>query len=109
MDYKNIKDIPQVLNKYQVKAQTLADHRNTTIKALYLDKGQAIPIHQFPLDVTFIVLEGHGEIMIGGEIQKLKPMDVVLCPPNTKMSVQADQTSSLYFLNIKTPGLSTLK
>lgn len=109
MNYKKLKDIPQVLNKYQVLSQVLADHEHATIKALFLEKDQAIPVHQFPLDVTFVILEGHGQIMIGGETRKVESLDVILCPQNTEMSVKADPSSSLYFLNIKTPGLSTLK
>ena len=108
MDYKKLNDIPREFNKYQVLSQILVDHNHATIKALFLEKAQAIPVHQFPFDVTFIVLEGHGEIMIGDEFQKIQPMDVILCPPNTKMSVIADKESTLYFLNIKTPGLMSL-
>jgi len=100
-----MKDINFVLNKYSINARTLVDHDNATIKNLFLNKGERIPDHQVPMDVTFFILEGTGRITIGDETEPVKPNDVVLCPPNTKMSVQADENSTLSFLNIKTPGL----
>lgn len=103
----NIKEIKSVLNKYNVEAKTLVDHENATIKNLFLNPGQAIPDHKVPMDVTFFILEGKGSITIGDETVKVKPYDCLLCPPNTFMSVKADEDSSLSFLNIKTPGLKS--
>ncbi|MDT8337204.1 MAG: cupin domain-containing protein [Candidatus Izemoplasmatales bacterium] len=101
----NIKDIEPVLNKYNVSAKTLVDHDNATIKNLFLNPGQSIPDHKVPMDVTFFILEGTGQITIGEETAKVKPFDCLLCPPNTFMSVKADDDSTLSFMNIKTPGL----
>ena len=109
MKKHNLFDLEQAYNKYQVKGRTLVNHENATIKELFLEKGQDIPKHQFPLDVTFIFLEGTGLISIGDEMEHVKPFDVVLCPPNTVMSVKADEDSTLSFLNIKTPGLKSLE
>ena len=105
MKHVNMNDILPVLNKYNVSAKTLVDHDNATIKNLFLSKGQAIPDHKVPMDVTFFILEGTGSITIGGETVKVRALDCVLCPPNTFMSVKADDDSTLSFLNIKTPGL----
>jgi quercetin dioxygenase-like cupin family protein len=105
MKHVNMKELTPVLNKYNVQAKTLVDHDNATIKNLYLNPGQAIPDHKVPMDVTFFVLEGTGSITIAGETVNVKPYDCLLCPPNTFMSVKADENSSLSFLNIKTPGL----
>ena len=108
--YKNnLYDLEQVSNKYQVLARTLVDHEHATIKELFLEKGQSIPEHSFPLDVTFIILNGSGTIKIGDESEEVQAYDVVLCPKNTVMSVRARKDSTLSFLNIKTPGLKSLK
>jgi len=104
----NMDQMPQELNKYGIKARTLADHQNATIKHLFLEKGGNIPNHQVPVDVTFFILEGSGTITISGEPILVKTHDVVLCPPNEVMSVKADAESILSFLNIKTPGLKSL-
>jgi len=107
MKHVNMKELVSVSNKYNVQAKTLVDHDNATIKNLYLNPGQAIPDHKVPMDVTFFILEGTGTITIAGETAKVKPYDCLLCPPNTFMSVKADEDSPLSFLNIKTPGLKS--
>lgn len=107
MKHLNMNEIEAVLNKYNVAAKTLVDHDNATIKNLFLNEGQAIPDHKVPMDVTFIILEGTGTITIGGETVNVKPFDCLLCPPDTFMSVKADDNSILSFLNIKTPGLKS--
>ena len=58
-----------------------------------------------PVDVTFFILEGTGKITIGDKIYPVKPQDIVLCPIEVGMSVQADKDSILSFINIKTPGI----
>lgn len=109
MNKNNISELNQIRNKYNILARTLVDHEHATIKQLYLEAGQTIPEHQVPLDVTFIILNGSGTIRIGEEQEEIKAYDVILCPKNTKMSVQAAKNSELSFLNIKTPGIQSLK
>jgi quercetin dioxygenase-like cupin family protein len=75
-----------------------------TMKNLILKPEESIPLHQVPVDVTFFVLEGTGSITIGDETFLVRPYDIVLCPVNTPMSIQAT-TEGLSFLNIKTPGI----
>lgn len=105
MKHFKLNDLEAVLNKYNVSAKTLVNHDHATIKNLYLNPGQTIPDHKVPMDVTFFILEGKGQITIAGESVEVNPFDCVLCPPNTFMSVKADKDCSLSFLNIKTPGL----
>lgn len=105
MKHFNISELEAVSNKYQVAAKTIVDHEHATIKNLVLNPGQRIPEHIVPMDVTFFIIEGKGKITIGDETVKVKAQDVVLCPPNTPMSVKACDHSGMSFLNIKTPGL----
>jgi quercetin dioxygenase-like cupin family protein len=109
MSHINLKDIQTEINIRGIKAKTLVDHNNATIKNLILDKGDKIPNHQVPVDVTFFVLQGKGTITIDGVDYHVKPMDTITCPPNTIMSVQADTNQDLSFLNIKTPGFKPKK
>ena len=89
--------ISQILSKLNIK--------NATIKNLLLNPGDAIPIHYMPVDVTFFILEGTGKITIADTTFSVKPQDIVICPINVAMSVKADDSSALSFLNIKTPGI----
>lgn len=105
MTHFNLKDLETKINMRGFKAKTIVNHKNTTIKNLLLNPGDAIPIHYMPVDVTFFVLEGTGKITIGDKTYSVKPQDIVICPINVGMSVKADDNSPLSFLNIKTPGI----
>ncbi|MCF7927236.1 MAG: cupin domain-containing protein [Candidatus Izimaplasma sp.] len=105
MTHFNLSDLESAINKRGFQAKTVVNHQHTTIKNLILEPGDVIPPHQVNVDVTFFILEGTGEITIGDDTHyDVKPNDVVLCPPNTPMSVKAN-SDGLVFLNIKTPGI----
>ena len=105
MTHYNLNDLEATINIRGVHAKTVVNHKHTTIKNLILKPGESIDAHQVGVDVTFFVLEGQGTITIGEITYNVIPYDIVLCPPNIPMSIQADQTTGLNFLNIKTPGI----
>lgn len=105
MTHYNLENVKTEINMRGVKAKTIVNHKNATIKNLLLGPGEAIPLHYMPVDVTFFILEGTGEITIGDQSYTVKPHDIVICPINVGMSVKADDNSSLSFINIKTPGI----
>ncbi|MFW5794176.1 MAG: cupin domain-containing protein [Bacillota bacterium] len=107
MKHFNLKDLDYNINKRGVSAATLVDHEHATIKNLFLNPGEKIPPHKVAVNVTFFVLAGNGKITIGEETKSIKTHDIVLCPPNTYMSLTANEDSHLSFLNIKTPGLKS--
>jgi mannose-6-phosphate isomerase-like protein (cupin superfamily) len=102
--YKSLTTIPTEINIRGVLAKTIVNHRHATIKNLILHPDEAIPTHQVGVDVTFFILEGTGTITVGHTVHLVGPNDIVLCPPDTPMSVQA-AGDGLSFLNIKTPGI----
>ena len=109
MRHFNLDDLKTEINIRGIKAKTMVDHKNATIKNLMLGKGESIPNHQVPVDVTFFILEGQGQLSIGETTYQIKANDILTCPPNTIMSVKADDKSSLSFINIKTPGIKVTK
>lgn len=108
MEKTNISKIHGYLNKYQVITKSLVDHEHATIKLISLLPGQTIPKHQVPLDVTFIILKGQGKITIGTQTEPVTANDVILCPPDTVMSLEASRNEGFEFLNIKTPGVKSV-
>ena len=105
---KSLKGIKTELNIRGISSKVIHDTTTITMKNLILGSNEAIPDHQVPVDVTFYVLDGAGEIKISEHVYTVQKDDIVICPPNTVMSVTAYQ-EGLSFLNIKTPGIKVTK
>ncbi|MFW6265125.1 MAG: cupin domain-containing protein, partial [Bacillota bacterium] len=58
-----------------------------------------------PVDVFFYIVKGKGTLQIGEEKAVVEATDIITCPPNTKMSLNADQGEEFVVLNVKTPSL----
>lgn len=99
-------EVPEVINKKGVVMRTLVDHKNATVRNLNLQIDQKIPPHSVDVDVFFYIISGEGSITIGEKTYHVSPTDIVVCPPNTPMSVHANKDTTLSFLNVKTPQLS---
>ena len=93
------------LNKKGFLTKTLVNHKNAAIRNIVLKPGEVIPPHNVPVDVFSYVVKGKGTIIIGGVDEAVIEGDIVVCPPNTDMSVKADQSVEFSFLNVKTPSL----
>ncbi len=104
MTHTNLKDLETYINKRGIETKSVVSHKTTTIKNLIMKPNETIPPHQVPVDVTFFILSGSGTITIGNSSQKIVKDDIILCPPNTPMSLEAND-DGLTFLNIKTPGI----
>ncbi len=98
-------DIKGELNRKGFLTKTLINHKNTAVRNIILQPGEVIPPHAVDVDVFFYVVKGNGTIVIGGDDNLVKEQDIVVCPPNTYMSVKADQGGEFSFLNVKTPSL----
>ncbi len=92
-------------NKRGVIAKELINHENTKVMNLELTPGDHVPHHKVPVDVFFYIVSGKGTIQIGKEKSVVEAKDIVLCPPNTKMALWADQAEDFKVLNVKTPNI----
>jgi quercetin dioxygenase-like cupin family protein len=109
LNHFSLDQVKTEINIRGIHAKTLVHHDHATIKNLILKKGESIPNHQVPVDVTFFILQGQGIINIADQSYQVKANDIVICPPNTMMSVKANDDTTLSFLNIKTPGIIVKK
>ena len=98
-------DIKGELNKKGFLTKTLIDHQNAAVRNIVLKPGEVIPPHKVEVDVFFYVVKGKGTIVIGEEDNLVVEGDIVVCPPNTYMSVKANQDVEFSFLNVKTPSI----
>ncbi len=92
-------------NKRGVIAKKLLKHDHAQIMNLVLSPGDVVPEHSVPVDVFFYIVEGKGRLQIGDEESVVEAKDIITCPPNTKMSLEADQGEKFVVLNVKTPSL----
>ena len=106
--YYDLDKIPIETNILGIDSRVLVDHAHATIKQLMLPPTGSIPVHQVPVEVTFFVLEGEGDITIGEQTYPVCAHSIVLCPANVNMAITAKQ-QGLSFLNIKTPGFKPVR
>ena len=92
-------------NKRGVIAKQLLKNEDTQIMNLVLSPGDVVPEHSVPVNVFFYIVEGKGTLKIGGEKAIVEAKDIIPCPPNTEMSLVADQDEEFKVLNVKTPAL----
>ena len=105
MNTIRMSEVKGEINKKGFLTKTLVTHKNAAVRNIILEPGDIIPPHNVPVDVFFYVIKGKGTIIIDGIDNAVIEDDIVICPPNTDMSVKADQSVEFSFLNIKTPGL----
>ena len=104
----HIDDIPLAVNSRGVKARQVLDTPPYRVMNLVLEAGQVIPSHTSPVEVFFYVIDGAGEITVDGRVHPVRARDILPCPKNIPMSVQAG-ASGMSFLNVKAPNPATLK
>lgn len=78
---------------------------DTKVMNLALEAGDIVPEHSVPVNVFFYIVEGKGSLQIGEEEKVVEVKDIIPCPPNTTMSLKADQGERFVVLNVKTPSL----
>jgi len=105
MEIIRMNQIEGTINKRGVLVRQLVHHKNTTVMNLCLKPGDEVPPHAVPVDVFFYIVEGKGSLRIGDEESVVEAKDIIICPPNTKMSLKADQGEEFIVLNVKTPSL----
>ena len=92
-------------NKRGVVAKKILKNDDVQIMNLILEPGDVVPEHSVPVNVFFYIVEGKGSLQIGDEEKVVEARDIIPCPPNTKMRLEADQGEKFVVLNVKTPSL----
>lgn len=105
MEIIKMSEIAGTKNHRGIMSKKLIQHQHTTVMNLILQPEESIPEHSVGVDVFFYVVSGKGTIHIGEEKAKVVEKDIVLCPANTSMALQADQGEGFEVLNVKTPSI----
>ncbi|OFZ22401.1 MAG: cupin [Bdellovibrionales bacterium RIFOXYA1_FULL_36_14] len=71
------------------------------ITVFAFDKGQRLSEHSAPFDAVITVLEGQGEIVIGGKSNQLQTGDSIIMPANIPHAVNAIERFKMMLIMIK--------
>ncbi|SJZ30566.1 cupin domain-containing protein [Selenihalanaerobacter shriftii] len=105
MEIIKMDEIEGKTNKRGITAKKVLKHEDAQIMNLVLESGDEVPEHSVPVNVFFYIVEGKGRLQIGDDEKVVEAKDIIPCPPNTKMSLKADQNERFVVLNVKTPSL----
>lgn len=89
-DYKNVASIP------------VYSDQNASIFVIYIKNHVPKHYHKTHTE-TVIVLEGKGEMYLGGEVFNIKKGDQMVIPPNTHHSVVVKSKKPLKVVSIQAP------
>lgn len=84
-----------------VVSKTILDKKTGTLTLFAFDAGQGLSEHTSPYDATVQILEGAGELTIGGKKLVPKAGQLVIMPANTPHSVRALERFKMMLIMIR--------
>lgn len=82
-------------------SRTLYKNNAGTITMFSFDKGQNISEHSAPFDALVQVIDGAGELVIGGKSVMAKTGEIVLMPANIPHAVKANEKFKMLLIMMK--------
>jgi quercetin dioxygenase-like cupin family protein len=77
------------------------ENKSGGITVFAFDQGQRLSEHSAPFDAIVTVLEGNGEIVIGGKPHKLTVGEVINMPANTPHAINAVEKFKMMLVMIR--------
>lgn len=84
-----------------VVSRTLLDKPAGTLTVFSFDEGQGLSEHTAPYDATVMVLDGEGEVTIGGAPHRVRTGEMVIMPANIPHSLRARQRFKMLLIMIR--------
>ncbi len=94
------------LTEYQtgsIVSRTLLQDESGTLTVFSFDAGQALSEHTVPFNAFIQVLDGEGEITIGGQPVTVRAGEIVLMPGRISHKVRAVKRFKMLLTMFKTP------
>lgn len=85
-----------------IVSKTLLDKTAGTITLFAFDKGQKLSEHTVPFDAVVQVLDGSGQLTIGGESVSVPAGQIIIMPANVPHSVVAEERFKMMLIMIRT-------
>jgi quercetin dioxygenase-like cupin family protein len=84
-----------------IVSSRILENKNGGVTIFAFAKGQRLSEHSAPFDATVMVLEGTGEIIIGGTAHHLSEGDVIIMPANVPHAVNAPDNFKMMLIMVK--------
>ena len=97
---KSYKDVAAFRPERFNPVPVAANERVRVIVASF-EPGQFIPVHRHGVDLTLLVLEGEGSVIVGDKEERVGPGSLAFVPAGEARGVKAD--SHLVILHVVTP------
>ena len=96
----NLKDYVEYA-KDSIVSKTLIEKKGGTITLFAFDQGQGLSEHSAPFDAIVQILDGEGELTIGGNIVIAKAGETVIMPANVPHAVNANKPFKMQLIMIR--------
>ena len=84
-----------------IVSKTVLKKQTGNISLFSFDKGEALSEHTAPFDAMIQVVDGRGEIIIGGKSFFLEPGQVIIMPANITHAVKASEKFKMVLTMIR--------
>jgi quercetin dioxygenase-like cupin family protein len=84
-----------------IVSKTLLKGESGNLTLFSFDKGQGLSEHSAPFDASVLILDGEGEITIGGKAHVLQKDEFIIMPANIPHAVKALKPFKMLLIMIK--------
>ena len=84
-----------------IVSKTILDKSAGTVTLFAFDKGQKLSEHTTPYDAIVQVIDGTGQIIIDGKVNKIGAGEIIIMPANVPHSVVADEKFKMLLILVR--------
>jgi len=88
-------------SKDSIVSRTIAESKAGSLTVFAFDGGQGLSEHSAPFDAIVQVIDGNGELIIGGSPVKVSAGQIIIMPANVPHAVRAVRKFKMLLTMIK--------
>jgi len=84
-----------------IVSKTILDKRTGTVTLFAFDKGQKLSEHTTPYDAVVQVIDGAGQFIIDGELNKVGAGEIMIMPADVPHAVVANEKFKMLLIMVR--------
>ncbi|OFV67604.1 MAG: cupin [Candidatus Syntrophoarchaeum caldarius] len=84
-----------------IVSKAIVDKKAGTITLFAFDRGQGLSEHSAPFDAVVQVIEGEAEVIIGGEVHRVRAGEIIIMPADVPHAVKAPEQFKMLLVMIR--------